>query len=58
MSPPEPSYHITAKIIYSIGEEKEIYHKTNFMELIEVLKEEMNKSLNKIKEKTNKNLKK
>lgn len=57
VSPPVASYHTTAstKSYYTHGAQTDL--KTNFMMIIEVLKEEVIKSFKAIKEATNKKLK-
>ena len=55
MGLPEPSHPTTASPGYSnTGEARENNLKTNFMEMREVFKEEMNKSLKAIQENINK----
>jgi hypothetical protein len=52
--PPEPSYVTAASPEYSINAEaQDNLLKTNFLRVIKVLKEEMNKSVNKSEEETN-----
>ena len=57
MPPPEPSYPTAANSeCSSTVEAQENQLKTNFMKMIEVFKEDMNKSLKEIQENRNKQL--